>query len=456
MARRKNTAECREVLRKVFENESAGAGGNSDGRAPGPGGRSLAGRTGGSRIAGSGASEVDPLLGKPQGADSESFDRHDSIRSSAPGVGLGDRQAGFSGSIERPAGDRFTSNVSDYVEEPVAAGAESLETERADAALSNQAAESEVDPMPGVVVSGRVEDPVPESEAGNGGGEPRGSAGKTPGEDEFSGSDPLGAPMVEDPAPPEGDDRMWARFRGWLLGDDSRGLFGKPVEVRASTLVLCGLSVAIVVGLLGLYFKIEPQEGRLAGRILDERASSMGGVPAAAPGPPVKETPGAAGGKGAVRSSANIPKRGLSGLARPLWSRNGGQRPAVRNVEAGAAAAATPAAVGFVTTPATRWLRVRDLMGKTECARLLDHLKRLQKELKERDGCKDSSVACKELKSRVKERHGEDLYAVDIGPFATWSFAQKASAELKEMTQRAPWVFRDLPGYFSESYPRKP
>ena len=113
MARRKNTAECREVLRKVFENESAGAGGNSDGRGPGPGGRSLAGRTGGSRIAGSGASEVDPLLGKPQGADSESFDRHDSIRSSAPGVGLGDRQAGFSGSIERPAGDKFTSNVSD-------------------------------------------------------------------------------------------------------------------------------------------------------------------------------------------------------------------------------------------------------------------------------------------------------------------------------------------------------
>jgi hypothetical protein len=112
--------------------------------------------------------------------------------------------------------------------------------------------------------------------------------------------------------------------------------------------------------------------------------------------------------------------------------------------------------VGFVTTAATRWLRVRDLMGKEECAKLLDHLKKLQKELKERGGCKDGSVACKELKNNMKKRHGEDLYAVDIGPFANWSLAQQASAELKKMTNRRPWVFRDKPDYFAESYPRKP
>ncbi len=445
MARRKNTAECREVLRKVFENETAQGGEDAAGGQPGSGDRTPAATN---RIAGSTRAHSEPLLGEPQGSAAASIDRHDTIRSSAPGAGLGDRGAGFPAAADRPGGDRFASNVSDYVEEPVVAGVEPPEVEAscpADGAV-DEAGESRDE-------AGGGDELIVQQEHDAGSEDVERDDAVVPSvENDFSEEEPL-SPVLPDEGPARGESRVGtlSRLRDWILRDDSRGMFGKPVQVRASTLVIVGLSVAIVVGLLGLYFKLEPQEGRLAGRILDDRtAAQVGdGVPPAA-----GATAPTVAAKSAVRTSANIPPRGLSALARPVWSRQGGQRPPVRNV-APVAPAAQPAA-GFVTTEATRWLRVRDLMGKEECAKLLDHLKKLQKELKERGGCKDSSVACKELKSRMRKRHGENLYAVDIGPFASWGLAQQASAELKKMTRRAPWVFRDKLEYFAESYPRKP
>ncbi len=440
MARRKNTAECREVLRKVFENETPPGGGADAGGEPGSGQRLRAGGGATNRIAGSSAARSDPLLGNPQETDAGPVDRHDSIRSSAPGAGLGDRGAGLSGAVDRSGDDRFAGNVSDYVDEPVAA---SVETPEAEVVCSNESVEDEGGKLTGGEDPGAAEElPVEQGQAaGDGDIEGEDAAVSSQGAGLSPGVEQSASPADEESSPVETGKGTFARLRGWILGDDSRGVFGKPVEVRASTLVIVGLSVAIVVGLLGLYLKIEPKEGRLAGRIIDDRAAA-GGVPAASPGA-----------QAAVRTSANIPGKGLAAIARPVWSRKGGQRPPVRNV-----APATPAqpAAGFVVTEATRWLRVRDLMGKEECAKLLDHLKRLQKELKERGGCKDGSVVCKELKNRMKKRHGENLYAVDIGPFASWSLAQQASAELKELTRQAPWVFRDKPAYFSESYPRKP
>lgn len=455
MARRKNTAECREVLRKVFENESTGHGKDSGGRNPGQRGRITSAGDDSRRNSGAYVRKVEPLLGKSQGENSDSFDRHDAIRSSAPGASLGDRGRVRPGSIEHPGGNRFASNVSDYVEEPVAAGHETLERDPPGASFSVEGTEGAQDLSSGAGDDDRMEARGSDVEMDPGdldGRKYKGAEEEGSREDILPGDDPLQAPTGEDPAPDESRERWISRCWGWLLGDDSSGLLGKPLQVRASTLVLIGLSVAIVVGLLGLYFKIEPEEGKLAGRILDERESRSSGVSDESLSSPVKEIAAVVGDKSAVRTSANISSRGLAGLARPLWNRNGGHRPAVRNVEAGAS---SPAA-GFVTTSATRWLRVRDLMGKKECARLLDHLKRLQKELRERNGCKDDSVACKELKSRMKERHEENLYAVDIGPFASWKLAQEASAELKKMTRGAPWVFNGQQGYFAESYPRKP
>ena len=228
-------------------------------------------------------------------------------------------------------------------------------------------------------------------------------------------------------------------------------------------MVLVGLTAAIFVGLLGLYLSIDRTEGNLAERILDERQglsgpAATGSDERAARSPSVGER---------TRFSANLPARklgpgGIPVPARPLWSRRGAApapgvpRPPVRNVQGSVGSAAPAGAAAFVTTSATRWLRVRDLMGKEECAKLLDHLKRLQQHIEERSGCTDGSIACKQLKSRIKERHGEELYAVDIGPFASWNFAQAASAALKEATRSAPWVFRGKADYFAESYPRKP
>ena len=443
MVRRKNTAECREVLRKVFENESTSGGEDAAGGQPGSGDRRPVATN---RIAGSRAARSEPLLGEPQVVDAGSIDRHDTIRSSAPGAGLGDRGESLPGSTDRSGGDsggdsggeRFASNVSDYVEEPVAA---SVEPPEVDAACSDEGVEDATGEFTGRGAASAGEDLLLEQEQEVGGGhaELEDAAAPSPG-DGFS-------PEESPDSVPAG---TLSRLRGWILGDDSRGLFARPVEVRASTLVIVGLSAAIVVGLLGLYFKIEPQEGRLAGRIIDDRAAAHAGAGGSPVARGAAATPGA---NTAVRTSANIPGKGFSALARPVWTRKGGQRPPVRNV---APVAQARPVVGFVTTAATRWLRVRDLMGKEECAKLLDHLKKLQKELKERGGCKDGSVACKELKNNMKKRHGEDLYAVDIGPFANWSLAQQASAELKKMTNRVPWVFRGKPDYFAESYPRKP
>ena len=440
MARRKNTAECREVLRKVFENESTSGGEDTAGGQPGSGDRSSAATN---RIAGSLAARPEPLLGEPQVADAGSIDRHDTIRSSAPGAGLGDRGEGFPGSTDRSGGDRFASNVSDYVEEPVAASVEPPEVE---AACPDEGVEDVTGEFTDRGAASGGEDLLleQEQEAGGGHAELEDATASSPEDDFSAGDSPDSVSQDRDSVPAEAPKGILSRLRGWALGDDSRGLFAKPVEVRASTLVIVGLSVAIVVGLLGLYFKTGPQEGRLAGRIIDDRAAAQAGAGGSS---------ATSGANAAVRTSANIPGKGLSALARPVWTRNGGQRPPVRNV---APVAPAKPVVGFVTTAATRWLRVRDLMGKEECAKLLDHLKKLQKELKERGGCKDGSVACKELKNNMKKRHGEDLYAVDIGPFANWSLAQQASAELKKMTNRRPWVFRDKPDYFAESYPRKP
>ena len=458
MARRKNTAECREVLRKVFENEVATGGedaAGADSRQPAQPGQSVGGARASAatnRIAGLSPAHCEPLLGEQQDSDSAPMDRHGAIRSSAPGAGPGDRGGGFSGGSDHPGGDRFASNVSDYVEEPVVAGLEAPEAE----------ASCEGDGVEGEAAGG--EDLVIQQDQETGGGElePEDSAVLSQ-EDGFPGDESLyPVSSAGNPAGEEAAAGTFSRFRSWILRDDSRGVFGKPVQVKASTLVIVGLSVAIVVGLLGLYFKIEPQEGRLAGRILDDRMAAQagdgmstgaGGAAATAGVKPAARTSANIPGKGSNKGSNKGAGKGLSALARPVWSRQGGQRPPVRNIAP--VAPAQPAA-GFVTTEATRWLRVRDLMGKEECAKLLDHLKKLQEELRERGGCKDSSVACKELKNRMRKRHGEDLYAVDIGPFASWSLAQQASAELKKVTRRAPWVFRDKPEYFSESYPRKP
>ncbi len=441
MARRKNTAECREVLRKVFEQEEAAHGG--EGAAARQPERRQRPQAGASRIAGQGAASCEPLLGQQQASEAAPFDRHAAIRSSAPGAGCEDRGGGFTGRADHPGADHFAANVSDYAEEPMTVGPE---VPGAEAACQGAGGEQESAEGETRAEMARREDPMVQEE-------------QVREQEPFQEQEPTGEPSqaeVPEPMQEAGGGEPAAgslsRLRSWILRDDSRGVFGKPVEARASTLVIVGLSVAIVVGLLGIYFKIEPQEGRLAGRILDDREAATG-------------APAAGVGKPPVRTSANIPGRGLSALARPVWSRQGGQRPPLRNVTP--VATAQPAtgqltgqpagqAAAFVTTEATRWLRVRDLMGKEECAKLLDHLKKLQKELKERSGCDDNTIACKELKSRMRKRHGEDLYAVDIGPFASWSLAQQASAELKHMTRRAPWVFRDKPEYFSESYPRKP
>ena len=87
MARRKNTAECREVLRKVFENEVATGGedaAGADSRQPAQsvGGARASAAT--NRIAGLSPAHCEPLLGEQQDSDSAPMDRHGAIRSSAP------------------------------------------------------------------------------------------------------------------------------------------------------------------------------------------------------------------------------------------------------------------------------------------------------------------------------------------------------------------------------------
>ncbi len=482
MARRKNTADCREVLRKVFEAETA------DGPQAGQGQqrKELAG-DGQSPVAGEsrinpGVSErqAKPLLGRRESDSPESVHRHGGIRSTAPGV------AGASprfGQDDLPGGARFRGGADESLDaEPEAVsiieardpgpevdrgcspGGEADGLAGAEEDCSQDAAEK----------SPAGEDPVAmRMEGGAASGSGEGLQEESTGDDFQDGPVETGRDGVE---PSDGNRGWFPRLLNWFLRDDSLGVFGQSVQVRASTMVLFGLAVAIVVGLLGLYFSVDREEGTLAGRLLDERqalqdAAGAGGSQDGRTSLPAGRRGSASKPGGSVRTSANpAPRVGRPGggaiPARPLWSRTiasgtgasgtgrapSAGRPPVRNVE-GLAAARSEI---FVTTSATRWLRVRDLMGKEECAKLLDHLKRLQQHLREKNGCADGSIACKELKSRVKERHGEQLYAVDIGPFSSWNFAQQASAILKEATSKAPWVFHNKKDYFAESYPRKP
>ncbi len=475
MARRKNTADCKDVLGKIFEAKAAGQ----------PRGRTYSGETAGDArhpektgagVQGRSPAELQasPLLRQPQGDNSEALNRHGGIRSSAPDVaGSGapshsvphgepvgpeshEIDAGAVNAIEvrdsgPEAGDQFSpggeaDGFSDGAPEP---DEEAAEEEVGFDGGSEDIGAGEVDP-----VASRMS------------GDRSFSYGADDGEasglvtDDQLADEIITQALSGDSA--AGQPRPGSRVLGWLLRDDSMGIFGQSVQVRASTMVLVGLTAAIFVGLLGLYLNIDRAEGNLAERLLDERQGLSG---SAATGSDERGArPPAVGER--TRLSANLPARklgpgGIPVPARPLWSRRGVApapgvpRPPVRNVQ-GSVGSAAPAAAAFVTTPATRWLRVRDLMGKEECAKLLDHLKRLQQHLEERSGCTDGSIACKQLKSRIKERHGEELYAVDIGPFASWNFAQAASAALKEATRSTPWVFRGKADYFAESYPRKP
>ena len=475
MARRKNTADCKDVLGKIFEagtagqqrgrtysGETAGAAGHPEKTGPGVQGRSPA------------ELQASPLLRQSQGDNSEALNRHGGIRSSAPDV-AGSRAPSHSVPRGEPAGPES--------HETDAGVANAIEARDSGPGANDQfSAGGEADgftdggPEPG-------EESAAEESGFDGGSEDSGTGKVDPvisrmsgdqsfncGEEEggSSGSaadgqlaDEIITQVLSGNSTP-GETQSGSRILGWLFRDDSMGVFGQSVQVKASTLVLVGLTAAIFAGLLGLYLSIDRTEGNLAERILDERQGLSGLAVAGSDGRGARSP--AVGGK--TRLSANLPARklgpgGIPVPARPLWSRRGAApapgvpRPPVRNVQ-GSAGSAAPAAAAFVTTPATRWLRVRDLMGKEECAKLLDHLKRLQQHVEERSGCTDGSIACKQLKSRVKERHGEELYAVDIGPFASWNFAQAASAALKEVTRSTPWVFRGKADYFAESYPRKP
>ena len=480
MARRKNTADCREVLRKVFEAETA------DGPQTGQGhqGKGLAGddqsSTAGESRINPGVSErqAKPLLGRGESDSPESVHRHGGIRSTAPGV------AGVApcfGQDDLPGGARFLGEVVESLDaEPEAVSIIEARDPGPEAGRGRSPG-GEPDGLTGAEED-CSQDAAEESPAGGdpaaiqmAGGAASGSGGRgeSPGDDFQDGPVETGRDGVE---PSAGGRGLFPRLLNWFLRDDSLGVFGQSVQVRASTMILFGLAVAIVVGLLGLYFSTDREEGTLAGRLLDERqalqgAAGAGGIQDGRTSLPAGRRGSASKPGGSVRTSANpAPRVGRPGggaiPARPLWSRNSasgtgasgtGQTPSagrspVRKVEGPAAARAEI----FVTTSATRWLRVRDLMGKEECAKLLDHLKRLQQHLREKNGCVDGSIACKELKSRVKERHGEQLYAVDIGPFSSWNFAQQASAVLKEATRKEPWVFHNKKDYFAESYPRKP
>lgn len=476
MARRKNTADCKDVLGKIFEAKAAGQ----------PRGRTYSGETAGDArhpektgagVQGRSPAELQasPLLRQPQGDNSEALNRHGGIRSSAPDVaGSGvpshsvphgepagpeshEIDAGAVNAIEvrdsgPEAGDQFSpggeaDGFADGAPEP---GEEAAAEEAGSDGGNEDIGAGEVDPVASRMSGDRS------LSYGADDGESSGLVTDGQLADEIitqalSGDSAAGQP------------RPGSRILSWLLRDDSMGIFGQSVQVRASTMVLVGLTAAIFVGLLGLYLSIDRTEGNLAERILDERQglsgpAATGSDERAARSPSVGER---------TRFSANLPARklgpgGIPVPARPLWSRRGAApapgvpRPPVRNVQGSVGSAAPAGVAAFVTTSATRWLRVRDLMGKEECAKLLDHLKRLQQHIEERSGCTDGSIACKQLKSRIKERHGEELYAVDIGPFASWNFAQAASAALKEATRSAPWVFRGKADYFAESYPRKP
>ena len=473
MARRKNTADCKDVLGKIFEAKAAGE----------QRGRTYSGETAGAArhpektgggVQGRSPAELQasPLLRQPQGDHSEALSRHGGIRSSAPDV-AGSETASHSVSCGESAGpephdiDAGAVNAIEVRDSGPEAGDQFSPGGEADGFTDGGSEPGEEAAAEGAGADGGNEDlgagavdPV----AARMSGDRPFSCGADEGESSGLAADEQLADEIITQAL-GGDSaavqpRSGSRILGWLLRDDSMGVFGQSVQVRASTMVLVGLTAAIFVGLLGLYLSIDRTEGNLAGRILDERqglpepaGAGLGGSNASSP---------AAGER--TRLSANLPSRklgpgGIPVPARPLWSRRGAApapgapRLPVRNVQGTVVPAG---AAAFVTTPATRWLRVRDLMGKEECAKLLDHLKRLQQHIEERSGCTDGSIACKQLKSRVKERHGEELYAVDIGPFASWNFAQAASATLKEVTRSAPWVFRGKDDYFAESYPRKP
>ena len=480
MARRKNTADCREVLRKVFEAETADgtqAGQGAREKKPAGEGQSLnAGKGRGSP--GISERQAKPLLGKPESDSSESVHRHGGIRSAAPGVAAASRfsvhgdapgEAGFPGEggglqdgLQGPGEGAGT--PAPFVSEAEEAGAVEARDSGPEAGCGGFP-EEKPDGFTGEGED-RFEGLGEESPGGEDPAAIRVAAGLLQGEQPADDCRDARAETGGDGTGPA--DRRQGSLAGlveWFLKDDSIGVFGQSVQVRASTLVLSGLVAAIVVGLLGLYFSIDHEEGTLAGRILDERqaqqgaAGSVGVAAGSASLNPGKED-ASSGSRGSLRTSLNPPARvgrpaGGTIPGRPLWSRNstsGIQLPPVRKVES----SGTARAAAFVTTSATRWLRVRDLMGKEECAKLLDHLKRLQQHLREKNGCADGSIACKELRSRMKERHGEQLYAVDIGPFSSWNLAQQAAAVLKETTRQAPWVFRSKKEYFAESYPRKP
>lgn len=501
MVRRKNTADCREVLRKIYDAEVADqpAAQRYKEDPAGPVG-DVSSAADEQPLPAACERQARPLLGKPAAESSDVFNRHGGIRSTAPGAAS---PAGGDGGLpeqvlpapadssppveavepaesmrvegqvvhaiesrdsgQEPSGRFSAEGEADHFAEE--SGGFSLESGEGGAGGDGASLSSDDGTHPGGPGAAAADDgtdPVSLRMAGAPTVGPGGDASDSPRNLQDEASEPQA-----EATSPVGAPGSFAAFRRWISRDGTCRIFGRHVGVRASTMVMSGLSAAIFVGLLGLYFNIDRTEGTLAGRILDDRQG-------------LKEAPGAMGsavastgsreGK-AVRSSANVANRGSASRvlgpggipvpARPLWSRNsaaggghvpGVRRPPVRNIQG----RTSSGAAAFVTTSATRWLRVRDLMGKEECAKLLDHLSRLQKYVEERDGCHDESIACKELKSRMTERHGEDLYAVDIGPFASWKFAQAASAGLKEMTRRAPWVFRNKMDYFAESYPRKP
>jgi len=289
----------------------------------------------------------------------------------------------------------------------------------------------------------------------------------------------------------------WLRGVGKATGGDFGAAPGAPASLRASTWILVALSVAIVVGLIGLWLRLEPVPSNLHQRFFDDRAGDVGSAAdsaadsVSAQGGAAQRAPGGNSSRGRAGFSAAA---GAGALVRPVWSRADGSRdarPASAGVpsagvpsagissagisSAGISSAGGPSAGGSrlpgtgsgaaefggvggaggslaLETPESRWLRVRAKMDKDECVQLLDHLARLRGHLENRHGCVEQSIACKSFDPEVSGSGEDARYAVDIGPFASYRMAQQAAAELRRLTAAGSWRFKSRGSYFQSAY----
>jgi hypothetical protein len=233
----------------------------------------------------------------------------------------------------------------------------------------------------------------------------------------------------------------------WVVGEDSNRALGRRIEMRISTLVLSALALAIVLGLVGMWLRTDRRGEGLHERLLDEqeeraRLAALQGVGFDAPD---------SGGR-ALEPARKPPEfRSVAGGG----ASGGAGGESARGGATGEPAAAQPPIPAELATANTRWLRVRAQMDQKECVELLDHLARLRTDIEERNGCADNSIACKRFETEVDGDGAGARYAVDIGPFPSWRMAQEAAAELRRLTSRGAWRFKEDEGYFEKAYPYK-